>query len=128
MHANPIKLKRWIARTGHVVLLTAFTLFLAFPFYWMLLTTFKETTDLLDVRNNPFMFNAPPTLENLRVLFLDTEFGQWLVNTLEVGALVVAITLLLSVPAGYALARLSGRWGHRLGIAIFLTYSNSRSS
>lgn len=122
MHANPINLKRWIGRTGHVTLLTAFTLFLAFPFYWMLITTFKNTTDLLNVRNNPFMFNSPPTLENLRVLFVDTEFGQWLVNTLEVGALVVAITLLLAVPAGYALARFAGRWGHRLGIAIFLTY------
>jgi len=36
--------------------------------------------------------------------------------------LVVVITLLLALPAGYALARLTGRWGERLGIAIFLTY------
>ncbi len=34
----------------------------------------------------------------------------------------VAITLLLALPAAYALARLTGRWGERLGIAIFLTY------
>jgi multiple sugar transport system permease protein len=39
-----------------------------------------------------------------------------------VGALVVAITLLLAVPAGYSLARLTGRWGERLSIGIFLTY------
>jgi len=115
-------LKRQIVRIGHVALLAAFVLFLAFPFYWMLITTFKETTDLLNVRNNPFLFNAPPTLDNLRVLFTDTEFGRWIWNTFLVGALVVAITLLLAVPAGYALARLSGRWGSRLGIAIFLTY------
>src|SRR5205807_2734184 len=31
-------------------------------------------------------------------------------------------TLVLAVPAAYALARLTGRWGERLGIAIFLTY------
>jgi len=122
MQAGGLNVKAWIARTGHVALLTAFALFLAFPFYWMLVTAFKETTDLLNVRNNPFLFNAPPTLDNLRVLFGDTEFGIWILNTLQVGVLVVAITLLLSVPAGYALARLSGRWGHRLGIAIFLTY------
>jgi multiple sugar transport system permease protein len=39
-----------------------------------------------------------------------------------VGAIVVAITLALTVPAGYSLARLTGRWGERLSIGIFLTY------
>src|SRR5207245_10167155 len=39
-----------------------------------------------------------------------------------VGMMVVIITLLLSVPAAYALARLTVRWGERLGIGIFLTY------
>ncbi len=43
-------------------------------------------------------------------------------NTAFVGVIVVAITLLLAVPAAYSLARLSGRWGERLGIGIFLTY------
>jgi multiple sugar transport system permease protein len=121
MRVNP-DLRRGVVRTGHVVLLAAFALFLSFPFYWMAITTFKNTTDLLNVRNNPFLFNAPPTLENLRILFVDTEFGQWIINTLQVGVLVVAITLLLAVPAGYALARYAGRWGQRLAIAIFLTY------
>lgn len=122
MGAGDVDIRRWLGRTAHVVLISAFTLFLAFPFAWMLVTTFKQSTDLLDVHNNPFLFNMPPTMENLRILFVDTEFGVWILNTLQVGVLVVGLTLLLSVPAGYALARLSGRWGHRLGIAIFLTY------
>lgn len=49
-------------------------------------------------------------------------FVRWLGNTTLVGVIVVAITLLLALPAAYALARLTGRWGERLGIAIFLTY------
>ena len=49
-------------------------------------------------------------------------FAQWLLNTALVGVLVVGITLLLAVPAGYSLARLTGRLGEQLGIAIFLTY------
>jgi len=114
--------RRGLARVGHVLVLAAFVAFLAFPFYWMVLTTFKETRDLVDTRHNPFVFNLPPTLENLRVLFEDTLFGQWILNTLYVGVLVTAITLVLSVPAGYALARLTGRWGQRLAIGIFLTY------
>src|SRR5437762_5298508 len=115
-------LKRVTARGGHLGLIGLFTVFSAFPFYWMLITTFKRTSDLLKRGNNPFVYNQPPTLENLRVLFYDTLYVQWLANTFFVGLLVVLITLVLAVPAGYALARLTGRVGEHLGIAIFLTY------
>jgi multiple sugar transport system permease protein len=114
--------RRWAERSVHAAVLVFFTVFSAFPFYWMLITTFKTTGDLLKHANNPFIYNDPPTLENLRVLFFDTLYLRWLGNTLFVGAVVVAITLVLAVPAGYALARLTGRWGEHLGIAIFLTY------
>ncbi len=115
-------LKKWGAKGGHFGVLAAFTTFAAFPFYWMLITTFKETRDLLNTKNNPFLFNDPPTLEHLRLLFQGTLYGQWLWNTVWVGVIVVGITLLLAMPAGYALARLTGRTGEQLGIAIFLTY------
>jgi multiple sugar transport system permease protein len=115
-------IRRWAGRGGHAGLIALFTTFSAFPFYWMLITTFKRTPDLLNRTNNPFIYNEPPTLEHLRVLFMDTLYLRWLGNTLFVGGVVVAITLLLALPAGYALARLTGRWGERLGIAIFLTY------
>jgi multiple sugar transport system permease protein len=88
----------------------------------MLMTTFKTTIDLHDVNRNPFLFNEPPTLEHLKVLFEDTQYLQWLINTGAVGIAVVVITLLLAVPAGYALARMTGAWAQTLGIAIFLTY------
>src|SRR5204863_8876464 len=51
-----------------------------------------------------------------------TPYARWLGNTAIVGGAVVAITLVLALPAGYALARLSGRLGQSLGVAIFLTY------
>jgi multiple sugar transport system permease protein len=104
------------------VTVLAFAAFASFPFIWMLITTFKQTNDLLDPNHNPFIFHAPPTLENLRVLFEETLFLRWIGNTLFVGVLVVGITLLIAVPAGYALARLSGPFGEQLGIGIFLTY------
>ncbi|HEY3055376.1 MAG TPA: carbohydrate ABC transporter permease [Thermoanaerobaculia bacterium] len=95
---------------------------LAFPFYWMLITTFKRTTDLYNLRNNPFIFNEPPTLDHLRLLFTETLYLRWVLNTVFAGLVVVVITLLLAVPAAYALARLTGDWGAQLGIGIFLTY------
>ncbi|MCI0407788.1 MAG: carbohydrate ABC transporter permease, partial [Acidobacteria bacterium] len=103
--------KKWGASGAHWGIVAVFTVFTAFPFAWMLITTFKQTSDLMTRENNPFLFNQPPTLEHLRVLFYDTLYGKWLWNTAWVGAIVVVITLLLAVPAGYALARLTGRWG-----------------
>jgi multiple sugar transport system permease protein len=107
---------------GHAAIIAVFVVFAAFPFYWMLITTFKETRDLLNTAYDPFLFNLPPTLDNLRVLFFQTAYLRWLANTAIVGACVVAITLVLAVPAGYSLARLTGSWGQYLGIGIFLTY------
>jgi multiple sugar transport system permease protein len=115
-----ISMSAW-PTTLKALVLVVFTVLLAFPFYWMVIATFKQNLDLYTVENNPFIFNAGPTLDNLRLLF-QTRFIQWLGNTALVGVIVVAITLLLAVPAAYALARLTGRWGERLGIAIFLTY------
>ncbi len=106
----------------HWIVVIVFSVLLAFPFYWMLITTFKQTSDLYNLDNNPFIFNAKPTLEHLRLLFFETSYPRWLGNTALVGVIVVAITLLLAVPAAYALARLTGRWGQQLGIGIFLTY------
>lgn len=108
--------------TVKMLVLTIFTVLLAFPFYWMVIATFKRNVDLYGMENNPFIFNLPPTLENLRLLFHETGFVRWLGNTALVGVLVVIITLVLSLPAAYALARLTGRWGERIGIGIFLTY------
>ena len=103
-------------------LVTLFALFLAFPFYWMLITALKSDTDLFNPINNPFILNSPHTLEHLRVLFFHTLFLKYLLNTFTVGAAVVAITLAVAVPAAYSLARWAGRWGESLGIGIFLTY------
>jgi multiple sugar transport system permease protein len=102
--------------------LTTFVVLLAFPFYWMLIATFKQNIDLYAVENNPFKFNLPPTLDHLKLLFFETGYVRWIGNTALVGVIVVIITLFLAVPAAYSLARLTGRWGQRMGIAIFLTY------
>ncbi len=116
------RLRRLGPKALHGLVLAVFTVLLAFPFYWMLIAAFKQNIDLYNVENNPFIFNLKPTLDHLRLLFYETGYVRWLGNTAFVGVVVVAVTLLLAVPAAYALARLTGQWGQRLGIAIFLTY------
>jgi multiple sugar transport system permease protein len=100
-----------------------FAIVLAFPFYWMLVTALKTDTDLYNTENVPFKFQeGSPTTRNFEFLFENTQYRTWLENTAIVGAVVVVITLLLAMPAGYALARLSGKWGQSVGVGIFLTY------
>ena len=118
---------RWLSTQFPLyALIIVFVSFAIFPFYWMLITTFKQDEDLFhlatDPKQNPYIFNQPPTLEHLKQLFFETRYLTFLLNTLFVGVLVVGITLLVSVPAGYSLARLSGQWGEKLGVGIFLTY------
>jgi multiple sugar transport system permease protein len=99
-----------------------FVILAAFPFYWMLITSFKTNADLYNVTNIPFWFNDPPTLEHFRYLFENTLFVTWLLNSLIIGLCVVAITLVTALPAAYSLARMTGKSGEALGIGIFLTY------
>jgi len=103
------------------IVVSLFAVVLAFPFYWMVTTALKPLNDLLNVQNLPFWFHPGPTWDNFQNLF-DTNYPRWLGNTLVVAAVVVGITLVLALPAGYALARLSGKVGGSLGVAIFLTY------
>ncbi|HSF60394.1 MAG TPA: carbohydrate ABC transporter permease [Gaiellaceae bacterium] len=110
-----------------------FAVFLAFPFYFALVTMFKTNIDLANVEHSPYVYNDLEgdfhwdfwnyaTTEHVRYLFEETNYPKWLLNTLIVGAAVVGITLLLAMPAGYALARLAGGWGQSAGVAIFLVY------
>jgi len=115
-------LKKILSRTGFYGILSVFILLSATPFYIMLITMFKRSHDLFSPDNNPFIFNEPPTLEHMRLLFTQTQYTTFLLNTLFVGLAVVAITIILAVPAAFSLARIAGRWGEGLGIGIFLTY------
>ena len=114
--ANTLRGVSFYAAVAFFVVLTAF------PFYWMIITSFKTNPDLYNVTNIPFWFNEAPTLEHFRYLFEQTMFVRWLVNSLIIGVCVVAITLVAALPAGYSLARMTGRSGEALGIGIFLTY------
>ncbi|HST77523.1 MAG TPA: carbohydrate ABC transporter permease, partial [Verrucomicrobiae bacterium] len=58
----------------HWGILTSFVVALGFPFYWMVITTFKQNSDLYDLNSNPFIFNAKPTLEHLKFLFQQTMY------------------------------------------------------
>src|SRR3989475_8097525 len=101
--------------------LTPFVLIAVFPIYWMAITAFKQDPDLYRMDSIPFWFNLPPTLKNFQILFYQTHYGDWIVNTMTISAWVALITLLTAVPAGYALARLRLPGAENMGITIFIS-------
>ncbi len=99
----------------------AFLLIALFPVLWMVITAFKDEQDLYRMQF-PLWFHRPPSLKHFRLLFTQTWFGTWVFNTAAVSLLVVGITLVVAVPAAYALARLRLPGAQGAGIAIFMTY------
>jgi multiple sugar transport system permease protein len=114
--------RKGVNRIITYILLISFCLFSACPFLVMVINTFKQDLDLYRPQNNPFIYNEPPTLDHLRLLFFETNYMTFMWNSFVVGMLVVIITLVIAVPAAYSLARLVGRWGEQAGIGMFLVY------
>jgi multiple sugar transport system permease protein len=107
---------------GPYLPLSPYLFVVLFPFYWMVITAFKRDNDLYNLTTAPFWFKEPPTLAHLKLLLQGTLFLTWLKNSLLIGGFVVVITLLLGLPAAYALARMRFPGGRALGIAMFLSY------
>lgn len=121
-HSTWYRLRRLRSNLLFGVVLTPFVIFAFFPVYWMFLTAFKQVNDLYNLDNNPVLFHLAPTLDQITYLLQKTPYVTWFINTLEVGGLVVLITLLICVPAAYVLARTTFPGSTSLGIGIFLTY------
>jgi multiple sugar transport system permease protein len=111
-----------LARVGLYLAALAAALICAAPFLWSMVTAFKQNRDLYNPENSPFIFNLAATPDHLLYLLRETAFLTFVWNTLWVGLLVVAITLLLGLPAAYSLARLDRPWSGPMAIAIFFVY------
>lgn len=109
----------WRSKAFSYGVVVPFAALLAFPFAWMAVTSLKPEAQVYDPTK---VWSFHPTLAAYGFLFHHTDYLRWLGNSSFVGLMVVIITLAFSVPAGYALARLAGRIGRALGVAIFLTY------
>ncbi|MGI8550352.1 MAG: carbohydrate ABC transporter permease [Dehalococcoidia bacterium] len=94
---------------------------LLFPFYWMLIVSLKPDSDLFNQKLDPF-FLRHVTISHYTYLFQHTDFLRWTFNTTIVAIGSTALSLSVSILAGYALGRLRFRGGNFLGLALFLAY------
>jgi len=101
--------------------LALFVFFALFPFYWMLISSFKGNAELYNLQASRLWIQQP-TLEQFRELFRKTAILQWLWNSFFASLLSSAISMSLGIMAGYALARLKFPGAQAFGLATFITY------
>jgi multiple sugar transport system permease protein len=102
--------------------LVPFILFALFPFYFMLVTSFKSDGELYDLKAVPFLIQRGATLEHYQLLLRDTPFLTWLFNSVLVSVLATGISIVIAILAAYSLARLRFRGAPSFGTAVFITY------
>jgi multiple sugar transport system permease protein len=102
--------------------LVPFIFFALFPFYFMLITSFKSNAELYNLKSIPFLVQAGVITDHYKLLFFKTEFFTWMKNSLIVSVVATSVSLAISILAGYSLARLRYRGVGSFGTAVFITY------
>lgn len=100
----------------------------AFPFVWILLTSLKNSADVISA---PPKFVFQPTADNYAALFLGNHYGQqasarpdfplFFLNSVIISTGAVVLSVVVSIPAAYALARFSFPFKNSLGF-IFMSF------
>ncbi len=100
------------------LLLGLILLFLLFPLYWVLITSFK--TNMEAYQYPPTFIPHKPVLDSFIKLFSEhNQFFVYYRNNLIVSAFVALLSCMLSIFAGYSLARFKNRW-NQLFFALLL--------
>jgi len=92
-----------------------------FPFYWMIATSFKADSELTNLKINPF-YPHSPTLDHYIRLLTKTNYPRWFWNTAYISVISTALAMVISILAGYALARLRFPGSSLFSGAIFVVY------
>lgn len=110
-------MKRALQRAGFGLLLAVLVVYLLFPFYYAVVTSFTGGSQIFEVHY------WPPALDfgNYLRVFDEQPFGRNILNSLLVATVVVGVSLLLGLTAAFALARIRFRGRGALLLAILAT-------
>ena len=111
--------RRWALRWSYFFLVVFAIFFLTPPIY-MFITSLKTSAEI-SAATSPWWVHHP-TLDNYIELIGSRQYQTFFRNSAMVSVIVVAITMLISVPAAFALARMRF-WGSAVfATGVFLTY------
>jgi multiple sugar transport system permease protein len=112
--------RRWALIWAYISLIFSAIILLTPPVY-MLITSLKTSAEIADQKGNPWIVRNP-TLDNYWELITNSLFQGFFINSVIVTVVVVALTMVISILAAFALARMRF-WGSQvLATGVFLTY------
>src|SRR5438270_931853 len=111
--------RAWALRWSYFFLVL-FAIFSLVPPIYMLITSLKSSAEISAATNPWWVFH--PTLSNYIELLTSNQFLTFFRNSAFVSIFVVTITMLISVPAAFALARMRFWGSATLATGVFLTY------
>ena len=108
-----------ISKTITYILLSIWAIMVLFPFYWMILTSFKSYS-AYNSEWVPKLYTLSPTLQNYIDAFTEVSLADYFVNTIIFTVITTAIMLVVTVLAAFAFSRLNFK-GKNLVFTIFLS-------
>ena len=102
------------------VFLGIFVVFFLTPPLYMIITSLKTSAEISAERLPWWVFE--PTLENYTALLTSQSYLTFFRNSAVVSVLVVIISMLISIPAAFSLARMKFWGSATLATGVFLTY------
>src|SRR4026208_1067712 len=111
--------RTWALRWSYFFL-TLFAIFSLVPPIYMLITSLKSSAEISAATNPWWVFH--PTLSNYIELLTSNQFLTFFRNSALGSVFVVTITMLISVPAAFALSRMRFWGSATLATGVFLTY------
>lgn len=104
--------RRGLRGVGFYLLLAFVLVPFMFVFFYMITTSFKSP---LDINAPSFQWLFTPTLDNYREVIFGTDFFTFTINSLIIAAGSTLVSLLIGLPAAFAIARYKMP---RLGVVI----------
>jgi len=111
--------RRWALRWSYFFLVL-FAIFFLMPPIYMFITSLKTSAEISAETNPWWVYH--PTLSNYVELLTQPQFLTYFRNSAIVSVFVVALTMLISIPAAFALSRMKFWGSATLATGVFLTY------
>lgn len=111
-----MKIKTGLEKTGKMLLLFLFSIFTAFPFFWMVISALKTKAEIMDVSR---FFPAEFQWNNFYEVVFHSPLLKYVWNSLFVSVITLAIQIVTAAMIAYALVFLKFK-GRKILFAIIM--------
>jgi trehalose/maltose transport system permease protein len=110
------RIRRWVAGAALIGALAALLLFSLFPLWYAVVTSLRSGAALF----TPSLWGGELDVSSYADVFRHQPFARNIVNSIVVGVVVVAVSLLLAVQAAFALGRIRFRGRSTLLVTVLM--------